>query len=300
MKIKCDYCDSMIDETEKQCPHCGAPLSGVNRTSSSQPQTIEELQQWYRARNLPPEEVTRFFIGKDVREPKAFGIYKKSNGDCVVYKNKSDGTRAVRYEGADESYAVNELYQRLRSQIEDQVRRNNSNRNSGNHGGSGSGSGIGKGARGCLSFIFEHKVASVILFILILSIIAAIFGDDIPSGYYNYNGRDYYRQDSVWYSYDNSVSGWTPEESTAGIYSYINRDNYSNYSNSSFFGNTLFEDTDYYDDYSYSSDSSSNSSSSSSSWFDSDDDDDWDSDWSWDSSDSWDYDWGGSDWDSDW
>ena len=33
---------------------------------SSQPTTIEELKQWYAARHLPPEEVTRFFIGKNM------------------------------------------------------------------------------------------------------------------------------------------------------------------------------------------------------------------------------------------
>ena len=54
-----------------------------------------------------------FFIGKDIKEPKAFGIYKNSAGDFVVYKNKSNGERVIRYQGTDEGYAVNELYQRL-------------------------------------------------------------------------------------------------------------------------------------------------------------------------------------------
>ena len=295
MKIKCDFCDNMVEETEKQCPYCGAPLSGVNRTSSSQPQTIEELQKWYADRNLPPEEVTRFFIGKDVREPKSFGIYRKSNGDCVVYKNKSDGSRAVRYEGSDEAYAVNELYQRLRSQIEDQIRKNNVDR--GNTGKSGSGTpydSLPKGclATGCLTFFFKHKIAGIVLFIVIMALLGLALGDDIPSGYYSYNGRDYYRQNSNWYVYNDTVDDWSLVDASSGIYSYVDSDNYDQYSNNSFFGNSLFEDTDYYD-YSDSSDSSG-------SWFGSDDDDDWDSDWSWDSSDSWDSDWGGSDWDSDW
>ena len=46
------------------------------------PRTIEELKAWYAAHHLPPEDVTRFFIGKDVREPRAFGIYR--DGDCFV------------------------------------------------------------------------------------------------------------------------------------------------------------------------------------------------------------------------
>ena len=124
MKIKCNYCGAMIDETAKSCPNCGAPLSGANRTADEQPKTIEELQAWYVAHPLPPENITRFFIGKDIREPKAFGIYKNEVGDCVVYKNKSTGERAIRYQGADEAYAVNELYQRLKAEIVDQKSHN--------------------------------------------------------------------------------------------------------------------------------------------------------------------------------
>ena len=287
MKIKCDYCDSMIDETEKSCPHCGAPLSGVNRTAGSSPQTIEQLKDWYIARNLPPEEVTRFFIGKDVREPKAFGIYKNSSGDCVVYKNKADGTRAIRYQGSDEAYAVNELYQRLRSQIEDQKRMNNSRPRTSYPTGTNK-------PGGCLKSLLTSKIFIIAFVIVLLAIIALIFADGIPNGYYSYRGTDYYRQGDDWYYFDDSYNSWKYADSSSSIYSDINSDNYSNYDTYSYFGNNSFENSYWYDD------DSSSSSSSSSSWFDSDDDSDWDSDWSWDSSDSWDSDWGGSDWDSDW
>lgn len=80
MRVKCEFCGAMIEEANDRCPNCGAPLSGVNRTSSRQPKTIEELKAWYTAHHLPPEEITRFFIGKDIREPKAFGIYRDGNG----------------------------------------------------------------------------------------------------------------------------------------------------------------------------------------------------------------------------
>lgn len=46
----------------------------------------------------------------DFRQPKAFGIYKDSDGNFVVYKNKGDGTRAEHYRGKGEAYAVNEIY----------------------------------------------------------------------------------------------------------------------------------------------------------------------------------------------
>ncbi|MCR5829014.1 MAG: zinc ribbon domain-containing protein [Lachnospiraceae bacterium] len=284
MKIKCNYCGSMIDETEKACPNCGAPLSGANRTAPTSPQTIEELRQWYIARNLPPEEVTRFFIGKDIKEPKAFGIYKNSNGDCVVYKNKSDGSRAVRYQGSDEAYAVNELYQRMRSQIEDQKRRNNMRRR--NYGSNKNSNNNRPG------FWKRNKWIIIIIVAGLICALVSRSGSGIPRGYYNYGGRDYYYQDSDWYYYDNSSNSWFESDPSSDIYSYITGDNYSSYSNNysdySFSGGNTFESSDYYD------------SDSGSSWYDSDDDSSWDSDWSWDSSDSWDSDWGGSDWDSDW
>ena len=54
---------------------------------------------------MPPEETTRFFIGKNTKEPKAFGIYEE-NGIFVVYKNKANGQRAIRYQGTDEAYVL--------------------------------------------------------------------------------------------------------------------------------------------------------------------------------------------------
>lgn len=118
MKIQCPYCGNMFNDTLEKCPSCGAPNTGVQRTYKGQPQTIEQLAQWYKDRGLPPYEKTRFFIGEDYRKPRAFGIYKDPNtGNFVVYKNKDSGERAIRYEGTDEAYAVNELFQRLKQEI---------------------------------------------------------------------------------------------------------------------------------------------------------------------------------------
>lgn len=116
MKVRCEYCGDYIESTEERCPHCGAVNEQYQREAPNTPQTIEQLKDWYKARNLPPEEETRFFIGKDIREPRAFGIYE-DNGQFTVYKNKADGSRAIRYEGTDEAYAVNELYLRLKEEI---------------------------------------------------------------------------------------------------------------------------------------------------------------------------------------
>ena len=102
-KKHCPFCNQLVEQDEQVCPHCG----GENRT----PKTIEELLAYCEKREMPFHRM-RFFIGEDFREPCAFGIYR--DGDkFIVYKNKSDGSRAIRYSGPDEAYAVNELYQKI-------------------------------------------------------------------------------------------------------------------------------------------------------------------------------------------
>ena len=87
-----------------------------------QPKTIEELKAWFKENGYEPAR-TRFFVGVDFRAPKAFGIYKNEFGEFVVYKNKADGTRAIRYQGDDEEFAVHELYQRFQEEIINQQTR---------------------------------------------------------------------------------------------------------------------------------------------------------------------------------
>ena len=119
MKVKCEYCGNFIPDTEEICPVCGAPNEHMVRSGDGIPKTIEELKAYAISKGLPLEQM-RFFIGEDIREPKAFGIYQDVGGDFIVYKNKSNGERVVRYRGSDEAYAVNELYQKLRSEVTDQ------------------------------------------------------------------------------------------------------------------------------------------------------------------------------------
>jgi len=265
MQVKCDFCGSMVDETSETCPKCGAPLSGVHRTSVEQPKTIEELQAWYVAHHLPPEEVTRFFIGKNITEPKAFGIYRDGNGDFVVYKNKSTGERAVRYRGADEQYAVNELYQRLKAEIADQKANSprtqqpvadNSYKKK-------------KRKKGCL--------IAIIIFI-VLSILTAIFDNSAPNGYYNYKGTQYYHQGSSWYYYDKEKDDWFKSYEEVDI----NDKNAKDYRTFTHTGKD-FEESVWYSSGSHSDDSN-----------------DWDSDSDWDigGGDSWSS--SSTDWDSDW
>ena len=261
MRVKCEFCGAMIEEANDRCPNCGAPLSGVNRTSSGQPKTIEELKAWYTAHHLPPEEITRFFIGKNISEPKAFGIYRDGNGDFVVYKNKASGERAVRYKGSDEQYAVNELYQRLKAEIADQKGNRPANTTQ-------QPPAKKKKKKGCL--------IAIIIF-TVLAMLTAIFDHSAPNGYYKYNGTQYYHQGSSWYYYDKETDDWY--KSTENID--IDDKNAKDYQITNHEGKD-FEQTSWYDSGSHSDDSG---------WVS-------DSDWDSDSGDSWDS--GSTDGDSDW
>lgn len=267
MKQTCDFCGEYLSDADENCPHCGAKNEHYQRTSRETPKTIEELRQWYINHNLPPAEVTRFFIGVDYKKPKAFGIYQDGNR-FIVYKNKADGSRAIRYDGGDEAYAVNEIYLKLKEEIARQKANNGKpiNVSSGNR--------SYKGKRKKLNK-YDWSVIGVVVGILVL---AGIFAALTPNrGYYRYNGHQYYYLED-WYIYD---SGWKRTE----VDSELNR-NYSDYYESVYYDSDYhtsdFEDTTYYQTWQESQD----------------DDDDWDSDSSWDSGDSWDS--GGSDWDSDW
>ena len=303
MKIKCDFCGAMVDETEKSCPNCGAPLSGVNRTAPGQPKTIEELKQWYVDHNLPPEDVTRFFIGKNYKEPKAFGIYKDDAGDYVVYKNKADGSRAVRYRGADEEYAVNELYLRLKEEILNQKERN-VERRAENIKGSSSSADIGKSfGKGIMKTLVIMMAVYIGIGLFTMGLVFVLSrrspsakADPKPSvGYYSYEGNDYYKQGNDWYYYDASRDDWghtveekIPEAVAGDIDGQYKTENHEG---------MAFEDSFWYHEPTEETDNSDS--------YDRDDDDDrnyrndsWDSNSNWDSNDSWDS--NDTDWDSDW
>ncbi len=112
---KCEYCGGVIFSSDKTCPTCGAAnLLYVEDASSVvlTPHTMKELAEYCAERNMPLHRM-RFFIGENYQKPKAFGIYQNSAGEFVVYKNKADGSRSIRYRGYDEEYAVKELYLKL-------------------------------------------------------------------------------------------------------------------------------------------------------------------------------------------
>ena len=286
MKIKCEYCGSMILDTVDACPNCGASNTNVVRVAEGTPKTIEELQQWYADRGLPSYETTRFFIGVDYKKPRAFGIYKGDDGNFVVYKNKDNGERAVRYKGNDEAYAVNELFMRLKQEIIQQKSLQNSKGqlNQSNERESFF-SNIKK-------LIMLGSIISVGFFVVIMIIgfLVMIFDHSPSKGYYNYGGNTYYNisgdSDSGWYYYD-SYDDWTPIDASS-----VPAEIKETPSANDFFYTpdwdsetqiTDFESTEMYQEYQEANTYSSSDDSS---------------DYDWGSSDSWDSDF--TDWGSDW
>lgn len=271
MKKVCDYCGGYISETDEVCPNCGAVNEQYKRAGDGVPRTIEELKEWYTAHNLPPEEVTRFFIGKDYKEPKAFGIYQDGER-FIVYKNKADGSRAVRYEGGDEAYAVNELYLKLKEEIAKQKAQNSNKKKT-----------VSKALKPKKERFIDKLLSGLVTF-GIIAIVIVIVGVYVyltdNDGYYYYNNNYYYSLDDNWYLYDTDTSSWESAEVDTELADNA-RDYYEASSYSDEYGVSDFEDTTYYSE-----------------WKEDHQSDDWDSDSNWDSGDDWNSDSG--DWDSDW
>ena len=116
-KVNCTFCGAEILTTDEKCTNCGAVNRNYVRTSADTPKTIEELKAWCDERGIKLDKL-HMHIGENYKKPKAFGIYKEGN-EFIVYKNKDTGQRAIRYQGTDEEYAVNELFQKIREMMID-------------------------------------------------------------------------------------------------------------------------------------------------------------------------------------
>ena len=278
----CEYCGQALPADAKTCPHCGAARSGEPPVTKMKiPETIEELQAFCAAHRMPLHTM-RFFIGEDFQGPKAFGIYRDAEtGSFVVYKNKADGSRAIRYQGPDEKYAVWEIYQKLKSEAK--LRQGGSGRGVARNGSSSGDSAASWEAMNPLQRILGTVLVfwKPLLIVLAIVLFFLLWGKQPDRGYYRYQDDTYYFQDSSWYIYDSLLNDWAltydvPEDLEK---------NYGDYYESALYdegyGTTDFSNSVYYSEDTYSADSNY-------------DDYDWDSnDYdSWDSADT--------DWNSDW
>lgn len=288
MQVKCEYCGNFIEETEKNCPNCGAVNTHMARAAHGVPHTIDALQAFCAAHGVDLEKM-HFHIGEDYKEPKAFGIYR-DNGEFVVYKNKADGSRAVRYRGTDESYAVNEIYQKLKAELQEVREQSAPAQGEYKYSPPTRSFNPRKPRRriGCLTWILIIFVGGSLLLggISLLLQKLGLYTPSPANGYYTYEGQEYRYCDERWYAYD-ADDGWyytTVDpffEENYNDYWDSYSDPYGTYDTYDTYSGNYYD----YDDYDYSDNNN---------WDDDWDDDDWDNDYDYD---SWDY---GNDWDSDW
>ena len=268
MSKRCYHCGEPLSEKDRVCPRCGADAH-----ESRKPKTIYELRVYCAQKHVPLADI-RFFIDEDYRGPKAFGIYQDDEGQFVVYKNKADGTRAIRYRGPDEAHAVDEILQKMNSEVE---LRRAKKRGGVTRGGVGRSPSRPKRSGSARTAMLAAVVSMLIVAAVIIGAAFCALRGTPRRGYYHYGGDTYYYYHD-WYRCDGDE--WYPAEE---IPQELEED-YRDYRTDDY-DVPAFEDTAWYDyeDTRYDSD---------------DDDDDDDYDWDDDDWDDWDTD--DTDWDSDW
>ncbi|MBR3077540.1 MAG: hypothetical protein IKH07_06420 [Oscillospiraceae bacterium] len=330
-KNRCEYCGERYDASLRRCPHCGGlnPLAfraedreaqissaGSGEAYSAQdlrpeedrqqgvikPRTIDELQRFAADHNLPLRKM-RVHLGEDYRGARAYGIYQAEDGSFVVYKNKSDGSRAVRYQGSDEAYAVNELFLKMKEQIALQPARRAAVLGGTRRAFTPSPDSTPPAEPPSWKAVVKKNAWKYLLILLICTVIWYAVKHRGPSkGYYRYGGDYYYYQSSNWYHYNSGSSQWYPVTVDDAL-----SDNYRDY-----FQSDDYESSYGVQDFAYSYDPAPNDNQPAGGWDwneDRDDGNDWnwdddrddwnDNDWNWDDDWDWDDDGGGWDWDDD-
>ena len=163
--------------------------------------SVEELLQRAAERGMPLEKM-RFFIGENRQEPRCFGIYHDEEADrWIVYKNKADGSRAVRYAGPDEAYAAQEIWEKINSEIELRRARLGSR----------------KKKKSLLGSV--RNVLSVVVVCALLAFAAWDVYQTIKApnrGYYQVADDIFYYQNDYWYYFDDYADDWTIYDAPEG------------------------------------------------------------------------------------
>lgn len=232
--------------------------------------SLSELEAFFREKNIPSEQI-RFFVNENRNDARCFGIYQDINtGNFIVYKNKDDGTRSVRYEGVDEKLAVNIFFSKLK---EEMYKRDT-------QGLYQSTVSQVKEAQQAKRSLIGKIIGIIAVVISVIVIFFSLRSCNTPRvGYYNFNGSNYYYGNNAWWYYDDFYDDW---EYYDGYMDGYNDYYYGNNYDSSY-GYPDIEDSSNYESY---SDNNYDSYDYSSDDFDSYDFSSWDS--------------SSTDWGSDW
>lgn len=264
---KCPYCGAAVSSSDEHCPNCGAPNEGyVINTPRTVflPKTIDELKEYCAERGMPLLKM-RFFVGEDFKEPRAFGIYQDGD-EFVVYKNKANGERSIRYRGPDEEYAVSELFAKLLEECHNRgIYPDGKPESGGGSRSTGGGEPKKRNPYGTMIVFFG------MFFILFGILVGREIYTHSNDAYYCYEDTYYYHHGNDWYYSHDGDSNWYETNSFPA-------DNYEDYyvgeDYDSDWGVTNFKSSETYQEI---VENNSSSSSDYDSWDSSDTD--WDSDW---------------------
>lgn len=197
MKVKCENCGLIYDASSEKCPECGEHIREQNMISDSVPDSLESLQKFVRDNNIDLKKL-KLYINEDTKQIGAYGMIKDEYGDFTFYRNRSDGTRSVRYKGNNEAFAVNEFYRILiavRSEVdikpEDILNRPVLPE--------------GKQSKYPLRRVVIITAGILVvlgIFIVFLSTLFSALHPDskkVTPGYYTYFGKTYYHDSTGWY-----------------------------------------------------------------------------------------------------
>lgn len=241
-----------------------------NNIDNIKPETLNGLIEFCRSKNIPAEKM-RFFLGTDCDEPKCFGIFAGDDGTFTVYKNKANGTRAIRYTGTDEKFAVSEIFDKMKSEIElrdpDAAKRI-------------FGSNVKKSAGRRSKFLQSVKniALQVVLYVSIALVAVGLSRcgtkQDNKDGYYRFDNSYYYSQKDIWYLFNPSTLKWCVADGIADALAENAMDFYDGKTYRNDMGISDFSGSEFY---SYDDDEENWEDDVFDDW--DTDDTDWDSDW---------------------
>ena len=167
------------------------------------PKSFQEFRNWYKEKGLPPEYETRCFIGQDSDEPLGFGVYKDCVNECFVYyKNRLDGSKQFVYRSQTIADVIFYAYETLLSkysrfiedkqfetEIEEEIKKRYEPE----------------------KVTLKKIILTIVFFAIGISLF--IFTSKNPEykqdGYYEYEGRIYYKHAENWFLYGDEFFGWT-------------------------------------------------------------------------------------------